>query len=323
MKKGIELSPCQICGGTTFIDLYQVKDNNQDVEGTWNIVKCKVCGLGRLEPLPDVKEIDSFYRDVFYTDGGQRFRPVMEYLRGLLAGNRGEKLNALFPERGKLMDFGSGASHFGKAMAEKGWEVTNFDPYSSAAGSGFTFLNTNDQFVLGIPDNTYDVVTLWYVIEHLRNPREAIKEFRRILKPGGVLLLSQQNFASLQARVFGPCWLILDPPRHLFHFSPKNLGLMAEEEHFDLAMIDHSCLEMGPYTILQSLLNVLLGNKNYLFKYLKNKKLKSVQKEVITLSWLSILLIPVLGSISFIVYWALLLFGSGDLFTVYLRKKSL
>ncbi|MGE3274350.1 MAG: class I SAM-dependent methyltransferase [Vicinamibacterales bacterium] len=310
--------PCQVCGGTAFADLYAVTDTNQDVPGCWTIAGCAACGLGRLSPMPTPDEIGGFYRDVFYAEDGRRFRPWMEDLRERLAGLRGRRLRRLMAP-GRLLDYGAGAGHFVAALRRAGWDASGFEPFNTATGGTGAADTAGTR--LACPDGHYDAITLWYVIEHLADPRGAIREFHRALRPGGLLVLSQQDFASVQARVFRGRWLFLDPPRHLFQFSPATLTRMAAEEGFRLKARSSASLEMGPFTILQSLLNVLTGNRNHLFRFLKSRRLAAQARGRDALGLVaSLLLLPVLAPLSLALYFGLLAFGSGDVFTLYLER---
>ncbi len=213
-----------------------------------------------------------------------------------------------------------------KYFEKSGWEVENEDISYEKVES--RLIMNGHRPVLNYPDDYFDAVSLWYVIEHMVDPRSTLNEIKRVLRPGGVLILSQQNFDSIQANLFGPCWLILDPPRHVYQFSPSNLCMLAEQHGFWKIGIEHSCLEMGPFTILQSTLNKLLGNGNYLFKLLKNRKLriKAIEPEererIILLGVLSIVLSVVLAPLSMLTYHLLLRTGSGDVFTLALKNQG-
>ncbi|MHB8110085.1 MAG: class I SAM-dependent methyltransferase [Syntrophorhabdaceae bacterium] len=324
MPKQEKIRECIACHGSSFRPIYQVNDANQGVEGTWDLMVCETCGLGFIEPFPSSDQIESFYADVFYTDEGQRFQGWVEYLRSLLARIRGKDLNRIIPGHGRLLDYGAGTGHFAQAQRKRGWEVFAIDPYSSKADGGHCERD-GDAIRLKFPDNYFDAVTLWYVIEHLRDPDSAINEFKRVLKPGGILLLAQQDFGSIQAKIFGPRWLILDPPRHIWQFSENNLLELAAQHGFTKRMVTHSSLELGPFTILQSMLNCVLGNQNYLFCLLKNGGLRSGKngkKLPAGRAVASIILGGMLIPIALVVYYFLLLFKSGDVFILYMTGET-
>lgn len=254
------ISKCVVCDCSEFELLYKVRDTNQGVSGQWRLMVCKECGLGVIEPFPSQGQIASFYIDQFYTDDGKRFQGWVENLRGILAWMRGIGLNRVAPvKKGRLLDFGAGAGHFAKVQEARGWEVYSVDPYSSKANSADLCKLDGDRIQLEFSDHYFNVITLWYVIEHLRNPEAAIAEFKRVLKPGGILVLAQQNFASIQARLFGSRWLILDPPRHIWQFNEENLLKLVARYNFKKSAISHSSIELGPFTILQSILNYFFG----------------------------------------------------------------
>lgn len=317
---------CIACGSNSAKFLYSVRDTNQGVAGEWDIVQCAECGLARLWPMPNPEEIAAFYEGQFYTEEGERFAVPVERIRAKLAKLRGRTLNKLCPQRGRLMDFGSGAGHFAIAQQRKGWEVHAVDPYSTSPAQDRVSLCVSEDgaITLDYPAAYFDAITLWYVLEHLADPVQVLGELCRVLKTGGCLLIAVQDFSGIQARVFGPHWLILDPPRHLWHFSPENLDLLAEMQGMRRIALTRACIELGPYTIMQSILNRLLGNRNYLFRFLKNRALtcgRTTRSElggVVT----SLALIPILGPLSLLLYWGLLSLGSGDVFMAYYQRKK-
>ena len=323
-------SICLVCGQSNWKNLYAVKDTNQGVPGTWSIIQCVECDLAMLHPMPENHEIEAFYNENFYTSESSRFNATVEKIRELIAYVRTKRIHKLAPEGKTLLDFGAGAGHFGKIMEKAGWRVVNVDISNTASGGTkkSSLIMDADRPILDFSDNSFDVVTLWYVIEHMRNPRKVLEEMKRVLRPKGILLLAQQNFDSYQARYFGTRWLILDPPRHLYQFSPKNLRCLAEHMGFQCVAVEHESLEMGPFTILQSTLNTLLGNRNYLFRYLKDRRLKvanslsgnGLRDEL--MAWISLGLALCLFPLSVAAYYILLYFDSGDVFTLYASNEK-
>jgi SAM-dependent methyltransferase len=316
---------CHVCGYDVWETLYQVQDFNQNTAGSWDIIVCKQCGLGCLNPFPRPSETALFYGDQFYTNDNKRFSTSIELARRLLAHNRVKLVKKNLPPAGHILDFGSGAGHFGNMMSKQGWTVSNED---IAYGGHGRLRMKGDIIVLDYPNDFFDAVSLWYVIEHMINPKATFQEIFRILKPGGILITAQQNFSSYQARFFGPNWLILDPPRHIFQFSQSNLTQLATQEGFRQIGIEHRSIEFGPFTILQSTLNMLLGNQNYLFKLLKNKRLKNTSayaKRKKEKRWgiVSAVLGVGMAPFAFAAYFFLLWLESGDIFTLFLQKDNM
>ena len=75
--------------------------------------------------------------------------------------------------------------------------------------------------------NSFDVITCFHVFEHLYDPRAVLQKAAEWLKPGGIFYAMMPNIDSAGGRIFGSYWYALELPRHLFHFSPKSLGNMA------------------------------------------------------------------------------------------------
>ncbi len=324
------ITKCHVCGGTDFDFLYSVQDANQGVPGKWDILKCHNCGLGVLSPLPTPDVIASFYQETFYSTSSQlRFNSVVETLRMMLGRMRCLGIRKLMRRKGKILDYGSGAGHFVSAMRRLGVDVSSVDianQDNSLIQGRDVIAMDNERPRMNFPEHYFDAVSLWYVVEHLLSPRETIREIRRILKPGGILLLAQQDFSSLQSRFFKVNWLVLDPPRHIYQFNEKNLTSLCEELGFSLVRLERSSIEMGPFNILQSMLNCLLGNENYLFRLFKNESLRNAngllqwENKQKMLAWVSVTLSVVLGPLSLLIYYVLQVFRQSDVFIAYYRS---
>ena len=105
---------------------------------------------------------------------------------------------------------------------------------------------------VNLPDNFFDVVTMWDVLEHLPDPMKTITEARQILKKGGVLALSTVNIASLNAWLQKEKWRYLYPPEHLFYFTPKSLKKILHDYKFsNLSFKTHFAL----HAVIESIQN--------------------------------------------------------------------
>ena len=85
-----------------------------------------------------------------------------------------------------------------------------------------------------LASSSVDAIFLWHVLEHLPIPEKSLATYRSILKPAGLLVVVVPNFESHDKIHYQQNWAALDVPRHLWHFTPKGLIMMAYESGFDL-----------------------------------------------------------------------------------------
>jgi SAM-dependent methyltransferase len=126
----------------------------------------------------------------------------------------------------RAFDIGCGTGCFLEEAGRAGWEAEGCEVSAHAAeqarARGLAVTCTPVE-QLDLPPNSYDCVALWDVVEHLRDPRDALAKAAGALRPGGVLALSTGDITSLCARLSGPCWHLFNLPEHLFFFSPNSL----------------------------------------------------------------------------------------------------
>ncbi|WP_165106533.1 class I SAM-dependent methyltransferase [Limisphaera ngatamarikiensis] len=131
----------------------------------------------------------------------------------------------------RLLDVGCGSGVHLARMQQLGWTVegveVDAEAVEAARARGIPVrLGTLES--QGYPDGWFDAVYSAHVLEHVHDPLGLLRECARVLKPGGRLVLLTPNVESLGHRRFGSAWLNLDPPRHLFLFSPGTLRRLAE-----------------------------------------------------------------------------------------------
>jgi 2-polyprenyl-3-methyl-5-hydroxy-6-metoxy-1,4-benzoquinol methylase len=125
-------------------------------------------------------------------------------------------------------------------LAALGWEVTGVetDPVAVRAARQHGFeVHTGDLASAAFPDASFGLVLLMHVIEHVPDPRGLLHECRRVLRPGGILVVATPNAESRGHRRFGRHWRGLEPPRHLTLFGPRSLHALAREAGFQEAQV--------------------------------------------------------------------------------------
>lgn len=253
---------CPMCGGAEFA--HELTSTNG-----YDVVRCRGCRLvfvdARKAPPPA-----ELYPAFEQTDTAAQ-RSARQAL-SLFTLQRAKVVEAAKP-KGRLLDYGAGSGAFARFMAGRGFEAVGLEPYSL----GTTLEEPNLRLVRApLADvkaslGTFDVITMWHVLEHLMNPVELLSELRTMLAPGGVLVVSVPNFASWQSEVFKGGWFHLDPPRHVLQFEPDTLADCLRRAGFAVADQAPFLPEYGTSGWIQSALNRVLPHQNFLYEWVKDR----------------------------------------------------
>ncbi len=193
------------------------------------IVQCKTCGLVYTTPRLDGSQIlDSYVavEDPLYLE--ERDGRVLTFERHL------RPLEKLHAPPGRLLDVGAYTGVFVEIAAQHGWEAWGVEPsrwaVDQAQARGLKMIE-GTLATAGLDDASFDVVTLWDVIEHLADPFTEVQQAHRLLKPGGLLAVHTMDIESPFARVMGPHWPWL-MEMHIYYFSRRTLSVMLEKAGF-------------------------------------------------------------------------------------------
>ncbi len=193
------------------------------------IAQCASCGLVYTNPRLDGRDIlDSYVavEDPLYLQ--ERDGRVLTFERHL------RPLERLKPPPGRLLDVGAYTGVFVEIAVRHGWDAWGLEPSHWAVGEarkhGLHMIEgTLDSIEL--PDASFDVVTLWDVIEHVTDPLAEIRRTHRLLKPGGLLAVHTMDIDSLFARLMGERWPWL-MEMHIYYFSRRTLTTMLHQAGF-------------------------------------------------------------------------------------------
>jgi 2-polyprenyl-3-methyl-5-hydroxy-6-metoxy-1,4-benzoquinol methylase len=268
-----EVNACPLCAARQEEELLTVPAT--DGEEFYRLVRCGQCGLGYQNPRPTPASISRFYpvdyecyqpRSAKRTPGligklrSNLERIVLAYYYGVppllksplsrcLAIAAGPwfrpsqtSLGAIpYTGEGRLLDFGCGAGWYAHRMRMRGWNVTGMDFSIHAARQ------TSHRFgipvLLGtfphpqVPPQSFDVITMGQVLEHVHEPQRVVQAAAEALRPGGLLVISVPNLDSWGYRFFGSAWSPLDLPRHLIHFTPDSLRRMVEQAGLEITYL--------------------------------------------------------------------------------------
>jgi len=265
----MEEIPCPICEKSGSNPLHQ--------EGAFQMVRCTSCQFIYLNPRPTNESLFSFYQHYLpegesSIESWQRMmQPVFKRAANLIQHHKGS---------GRLLDVGAGFGFFLAEMRGRGWEVTGVE--ISRKGMDYArdvlglTVHPGPLEEVGFPENYFDAVTGFYVIEHLPNPMTFLIECYRIIKPGGLLLLRYPHTTPIKnlLQFFGMENRLYDLPAHLSDFSPEMIQRCLERVGFEECeqMIGGHTLPSGfgkrmASSIFGNLSEALfyLSGKNYLF----------------------------------------------------------
>jgi SAM-dependent methyltransferase len=224
------MSTCPWCHTDSVTPLFARRDRLGT--GTFSYVRCDRCGLIRLDPLPSWEELQQHYPEEYEAFQERReswlFRlgQQRQWARRVHAVQRYWRRGP-----GRVLDVGCATGEFLAAMQQRGWSVAGIEPSPAAAARardrlGATAVQAAPLEQAVLPAGSFDLVTLWDVLEHLADPGAALRRLAGALRPAGFLALGVPSLDAWDAHLFGPAWIGWDAPRHLYLFPDAVLREM-------------------------------------------------------------------------------------------------
>ncbi len=213
--------------------------------GAFAWYRCPQCGLLFLNPRPTLDSIAAYYPESY----GPYRLAIDDERWAILRWKRRRNLEKFVQaverrqERGVLLDVGCATGNYLYAMVSRGWQVQGIELQEEAARYAQQRFGLNvligDLLNCDLPDNHFDVITFWDVLEHTHNPVAILQTAHRLLKPNGLLVFSIPDPQCKEAGSFGSAWIGYDAPRHLHLFSGESLRLLLEQSGFTLIDSEH------------------------------------------------------------------------------------
>jgi len=233
---------CPLCGATSFKEVFEAPYFRGDGE-LFKIQECDSCEFWFTSPRPEDHALGSYYETGEYISHNNKKEGLIDYLyHGVRNYSLKKKLaliNKVTSSKGELLDYGAGTGHFLKTCEKDEWKVTGVEPSEEArsvARSAHQLeLISPEKF--DIREETYHIITLWHVLEHLPNLQDHIHNFYKGLKKGGAMIIAVPNHESWDSKKYGKNWAALDVPLHLYHFKKKNIKQLAEMNGLELESV--------------------------------------------------------------------------------------
>lgn len=192
-------------------------------------------------PQPNLDELGKYYESTDYishTDSKRTlFEKAYHFVKGIALKKKLNLINSLHKNKGAILDVGAGTGEFLLEAQLNGWQTTGVEPSDKAKqiarNKGVSFVETLAQ----LEDHSFDVITMWHVLEHVPDLNHQIKELKRLLKPTGSLIIAVPNFKSFDAQYYGKYWAAYDVPIHFWHFSKTAIQKLFQKEQMELVKI--------------------------------------------------------------------------------------
>jgi SAM-dependent methyltransferase len=226
---------CPVCGSVDLTVHVAAEDGRltSDLLGSsrrevspGRILRCRFCRLGFRESRPRPEELSRLYSQldstVYEAEQSGRSKTAQRHLR----------IVTRHVARGHLLDVGCASGTFLHTAVEAGWTGVGVEPSETLSAKAASLLGgrarvlTTSLEQADLPNDRFDAVTLWDVLEHVTDPVQFLQRCAALLRPGGFLFVNVPDLDSFQARLFGHRWPLL-LPEHLNYFNANSLTLCA------------------------------------------------------------------------------------------------
>jgi 2-polyprenyl-3-methyl-5-hydroxy-6-metoxy-1,4-benzoquinol methylase len=237
-----KIENCPICESPKHSHWRSGEDHNVSHD-VFQIVQCDSCGFRFTNPIPTIETIGDYYKSENYISHSSTKKGIVNKIYHIVrerAIKQKEALASSVSKHKSLLDIGCGTGDFLGYCKKNGWNTLGLEPDESAR----YLAQKNNQIealdldqLSNIPSESKSVITMWHVLEHVYNLNTDIEEYKRILKPGGHLIVAVPNCSSHDADYYKEHWAALDLPIHLYHFQPKDIKTLMDKHNLSLEKI--------------------------------------------------------------------------------------
>jgi 2-polyprenyl-3-methyl-5-hydroxy-6-metoxy-1,4-benzoquinol methylase len=229
---------CPICSKSSFSLFLKANDYFYSHE-TFQILACDFCGFKFTNPRPEENEINKYYYSDDYISHSNSNKGLLnisyQIIRKFTISYK-LKLVLHYKKYGRALDIGCGTGEFLNNLQKNKFEVFGIEPNTHARNYAERKYNIKiiDSDINNMENETFDVITLWHVLEHIHKLNDNISQIKRVIKKEGTLIIAVPNPDSFDSKIYGEFWAAYDLPRHLYHFSKNNVKSLFNKYDFDL-----------------------------------------------------------------------------------------
>ena len=238
-----EINTCLICGSAKIEPFLVCKDytvSHQDFQ----IQRCTACNFKFTSPRPEDGDLGKYYKAEDYISHSDTKKGLVNKLYHTVRSYTLIKKLQLVMQHtklksGKILDYGAGTGAFLNTCKTNKWDALGIEPDDTARKVmadkfGITSFSSLAEAKQNPSFSGFDVITAWHVLEHVPDLQETISSLKGALKDKGIFIVAVPNPESHDAKCYKQFWAAYDLPRHLWHFSPKDMEALMKEQGFNL-----------------------------------------------------------------------------------------
>lgn len=222
------IEKCPVCGSESQHPFLEAEDHNVSND-LFKIVECKDCSFRFTSPIPTEETIGDYYKSDNYVSHSGTKKGLVNRVYHIVrsrAIKQKENLASKYTKDKTILDIGCGTGDFLGYCKAHNWNTMGLEPDVSARKIALeknAIEAKNLSHLYEIEENTFDVISMWHVLEHVYNLNEDIEQYKKILKKQGTLMVAVPNCSSKDAEHYKASWAAYDLPIHLYHFRPENM----------------------------------------------------------------------------------------------------
>ena len=217
----------------------KIKDHSVSKE-TFELLYDSDLDLVFTHPQPTAEKLPSYYDSpdyISHTDGKRSlFEKMYQIVKNRTLKNKLKLINSE-SQKGTVLDIGAGTGDFLSVLKNDGWQTTGIEPNEKAKAIAISKGIVFAESLQSLSNNSFDVISMWHVLEHVPDVEKQISELKRLLKPNGTIFIAVPNFNSFDANYYGGFWAAFDVPRHLWHFSKTAIKKLFLVENLELLKV--------------------------------------------------------------------------------------
>jgi 2-polyprenyl-3-methyl-5-hydroxy-6-metoxy-1,4-benzoquinol methylase len=234
-----KLKNCPICENNKLNHYLTCQDYTVSQE-KFDLEQCDTCGFVFTNARPEEENIGRYYQSENYISHSNTNKGIVskiyQAVRIYTLQSKVKLIEDYQPQKGLILDIGCGTGMFLEVCQKNGWKISGIEPDNGARtlAEQQTNIKIEDTILGSFGGQTFDVITMWHVLEHIHKLNETVAYLNQKLNTTGTLIIAVPNYKSVDANQYKEHWAAYDVPRHLYHFSKESITALMQKYGFEL-----------------------------------------------------------------------------------------